>query len=204
MYGSVLITGAPGCGKTTLLSRMSEKYTPLETVDFGKLLLDLKKAQGHETLTYEQMRTDSSVIITSDDVQQLDEILIRDMPSMLLKNNVLIDSHAVTSETYGARITSYSADQLQRLGLSAVIMVWCEPRALFDRIQANPDGRAISTLGKVSYIQELQGSLAGTYGVLSGCRTFVVDNTDLPDELPDTVVRLMRGVGLDIVEGESA
>ena len=108
----VLLTGAAGTGKSTL-SRLAESAIPnLKKIDFGQLLLQLKREQGYPELTYEELRKRSADIVTSEDVRITDQKLIDSLPERRRHNHVLIDSHAVTKEEYGFRITHYSSDEL--------------------------------------------------------------------------------------------
>jgi energy-coupling factor transporter ATP-binding protein EcfA2 len=72
----VLLTGAAGTGKSTL-SRLAESAIPnLKKIDFGQLLLELKREQGYSELTYEELRTRSAEIVTSEDVRITDQKLM--------------------------------------------------------------------------------------------------------------------------------
>lgn len=133
-----MLTGAAGTGKSSLSKEAGRRISPLHHVDFGQILLNRKIAQGMAGLTYEKLRAQSATLITPEDVKATDAELIESLPKLRENTHVLIDSHAVTRESYGFRITHYSFEDLKRIALDAVVVTYCDPTELVERHKRNP------------------------------------------------------------------
>src|SRR5580704_19772420 len=96
----IMLTGAAGTGKSTLARECSAQIRPLHKVDFGQLLLE-RIQKTHSDITYDQLRSQSSALITAEDVRETDAALIQSLPELRTKTHILIDSHAVNRERYG-------------------------------------------------------------------------------------------------------
>lgn len=60
----VLITGAAGTGKSTLVRLLVEQARPFKRVDYGQLLLERKAQEAGVQMTYDELRRDSGTVIT--------------------------------------------------------------------------------------------------------------------------------------------
>lgn len=173
----ILLTGAPGTGKSTLAGVIQRIIKPLQTVDYGQLLLERLKKRTGSRISYSQLRRQSSDVISHLDIQKLDAHLISEFGRLRKRTNLVIDSHAVTKEHFGYRITPFSGDQLGKLRLDAVVSLYCDPQVLVNRVQANPQGRRTITIEEARHHQFLQEAVASVYGIICGCPVFIVDNT---------------------------
>jgi adenylate kinase len=173
----ILLTGAAGTGKSTLVGRMQRTVDPLRSVDYGQLLLERLQQRTGSKVSYTQLRKLSSDLISHRDVENLDTVFISQLGHLRRQANVIIDSHAVTKERYGYRITPYSAGHLKKLQLDAVICLHCDPAVLAKRIRANPAGRLSVSPEEARHHQFLQEAVASVYGIVCGCPVFIIDNT---------------------------
>lgn len=173
----VLLTGAAGTGKSTLVSQVQRIVEPLQSVDYGQLLLEHLHQRTGSKVSYAQLRKLSSDLISHRDVETLDTIFISRLARLRHRANVIIDSHAVTKERYGYRITPYSFGHLKKLKLDAVVCLHCEPEVLAKRIRANPAGRLSVSPEEARHHQFLQESVASVYGIVCGSPVFIIDNT---------------------------
>lgn len=191
----VMVTGAAGTGKSTLCRLAVETIRPLKKVDYGGLLLERKKRQGHAGLTYDDIRSKSASLVTQEDVLATDEMLIESLPQLRTAGHVLIDSHAVTREAFGYRITHYSFAQLQRLALDAVVVTYCEPNEVVARRERDPQGRPPISAFEAQHHMTLQESVAITYAISCGCPCYLLDTTTKTAaaavvELRDIIVKI--------------
>ncbi len=179
----LMLTGAAGTGKSTLSKELQKRLHPLKRVDFGQLLLERKIRHGHPGLTYEDLRRDSARLVTSEDVRAVDQELIESLPSMRREGHILIDSHAVTQEQFGYRITHYSFEQLKSLALDAVIVTYCHPAELVARRQRDPGGRPRLNEFEAQHQMALQEAVAVNYAITCGCRCYVLNSAQPVESL---------------------
>jgi len=196
MWKVILLTGAPGTGKSTLRNALAARIADLEHFDYGQLLLRRKQREGSE-VSYEQLREQSSAIISASDVTATDDWVISEISRLRKTSHVLIDSHALTRETYGFRAIAYSKAQLEGLQLDAVISLRADPDILIGRLKLDPRGRREMTTEVAREIQILQDSLSLTYAVACGCPAFVIDTTHLTaQEVADTAIQILSQIGI--------
>lgn len=192
----VMLTGAAGTGKSTLAAECAARIQPLHKIDFGQLLLDAKRKQGHPDLTYDQLRTLSANIITSEDVRAADSAFIESLPALRARTNVLIDSHAVTRESFGYRITHYSFDDLRRIAFDAIMITYCNPDVWLERRSRDPQGRPELSQFEVQHHMALQEAVGLNYAISCGCPCYVLDTTSQnPAMLTDRVREIIRSIG---------
>src|SRR5580698_7304074 len=102
-----LLTGAPGTGKSTLRRSLEPCINGLQHFDYGELLLRCVERQG-ATLSYSELREQSSSVISPADVLATDEWVIAEIKRLRIVSDVIIDSHALTREEYGFRAIPFS------------------------------------------------------------------------------------------------
>lgn len=191
----ILITGAPATGKTSLAKALADTVEPLRRISFGQLLFEHKR-KIYPTLTYEEMRAKSSQMITPEDVAALDAMLVDKVNEWRTETNIIIDSHAVTKEHYGFRITSFRHDLLTALKLDTVIALHCEPEEILRRAAQSAGGRIEASLEQIRHHMQLQESLAAMYGIICGCPTYVLDCNYPLDELARVTLDILLKQGM--------
>lgn len=185
-YQAMYVTGAPASGKTTLIKNLAEIVSPLKPMEYGDRLLEFLQ-RDIPTLTRDELRARSAELVTPATIAQLDTKLLDSLPSILESTHVVMGSHAVTHESFGVRVTAFSQRDLDRLPLSAVVVLDCPPAQLVERIAAKSSGRTWSTVEEAERLQRLQITLALQYGVVCGCPVFVIDAGDEPKQLANKV-----------------
>lgn len=105
--------------------------------------------------------------------------------------HIVIDSHAVTKERYGFRVTPFSIELLQEVRPTLICMLYTEPSVVMDRIRSNNQGRPTVTAFEAAFHCELQASVALIYGINLGLPVYLLDSSKSADSLTAEVLRLM-------------
>lgn len=192
----ILLTGGPGTGKSTLRNAIAARINALEHFDYGQLLLRRKHQQGTE-IAYEQLRQESARLIRPEDVANTDDWVVAEINRLREANHVLIDSHALTRESYGFRAVAFSTRHLEILRLDAIVVLRCDPDVLIARTRKNPGGRRELSTELAREVQVLQESLSLTYAVICGCPVFVIDTTELTEaDVAEIALESLQQVGV--------
>jgi len=177
---------------------LKSSITGLQHFDYGELLLRRKKQEGI-VLRYEELREQSSAVVSSKDVSDTDEWVASEIARLRATCDVIIDSHALTREEYGFRAIPYSTRQLDAIKFDAIVVLRCDPQVLITRVSADPRGRRGLTIELARDIQVLQEALGLHYAVVSGCTAFVIDTTErTAEEVRIVAVRLLKQLGAKV------
>ncbi len=201
----VLITGAAGTGKSTLVRTLLERVRPFKRVDYGQLLREHKLRQTGVEISYDELRRDSASVISPQDVAAVDEWLIEQLPSWRTEGNILIDSHPVTKEAFGFRITPFSLDQVRRIGFDAILVLVGEANTLARRIAEDRQGRPNVDAFQAGFQVQLQAAVAAIYAIACGQPCFAIDTTQsTAEDVSGIALDLLRKVGVPFEEIDGA
>jgi adenylate kinase len=165
-----------------LVQSLLQRTRPFRRVDYGQLLLEHKARVSGRQLTYEELRRDSATAITPGDVFIVDEWVIGQLPAWRTETNIVIDSHPVTKESFGFRVTPFSSQQVARIGFDAIIVLVGDPGRLALRIAANPQGRPAVNAFQAGFQVQLQAAVATLYAITCARPCFAIDTTELDAE----------------------
>jgi adenylate kinase len=194
----VLLSGAPGTGKSTLRKSLGTAIAGLQHFDYGELLRRQKAKQG-SAITYEQLREQSASVISADDVTTMDAKIIDDITNLRKSSDIIVDSHALTREEYGLRAIPFNARHLSMLELDAVLVLRCDPEVLLKRVAADRGGRRDMSVELAREIQLLQESLCLNYAMLSGCTFYAIDATmRTAEEVRLTALPILARIGMNV------
>jgi adenylate kinase len=175
MYKVIYLTGAPAAGKSTAARWLSQNVPEVELFQYGNELTKLANAKNASSITQEQVRAKSSSIITKEHVRELDQYLIEFVSANRHRSHVIVDSHAVTKESFGFRITPFSVAQIVSLAPTEIWVLYANARETIRRIKADPEGRQSPTTWEADFNTELQSSVAAIYGVLAPAPVYLFD-----------------------------
>lgn len=189
----IYVTGAPATGKSTLCATLASDAN-IRSFCYSQRLRDHVNREVGAGLDEVDIRRRSAQVITARHVDEVDDILQAEAESCRTTGkHLLIDSHPVTKEGYGFRVTPFKLQRLLDLKVDHFICLYADPAVLASRIRRDAQGRPLPTDFELSVHVELQASVVSTYSILSGQPCYLVDSGIEREEL---VQRVRRLVGL--------
>lgn len=192
MFHVIYLTGAPATGKSTLLAALQGALSPIETFCYSKILAEFIANRGGGSLSEEGIRKLSANVVTRDDVDAVDTLLIKNVSQWRSRAHVIIDSHPVTKEAYGFRVTPFSLDQLARVSPTLIFNLYTDPEVVTRRIAAHPQGRPNVTEYEAGYHNGLQGAVAITYGIQMGIPVYFLDSAQPTPSLLEQIMKRLN------------
>jgi len=175
-HSVIYLTGAPASGKSTLLMRLSSLLPDLFVFQYGAELTSFLSAKRSRAYTQEDLRSESSFLATEDDIRELDQHLLQVVSEQRRYRPVLIDTHAVTKERYGFRVSPFSMEQLIKLGPTRIVVLYASPEVTINRIAANPGGRPTISGFESGFHTGMQASVAISYAIGLGLPVHFLDS----------------------------
>ncbi|HSH77852.1 MAG TPA: AAA family ATPase [Herpetosiphonaceae bacterium] len=188
----VYLTGPPATGKSTLVSLLMQSVQPLQDFTYSKMLAEYIAERHTEPLREDQLRAHSAQLITPEDVNAVDQKLIGLVSVKRQQSHIIIDSHAVTKERYGYRVTAFSAEMLKAVRPTMVCMLYTQPEVVISRIEANNQGRPQISTFEAQFHTELQTAVAATYAILLGVPLYLLDSSKPTAELADEIIKQLE------------
>jgi len=177
----VYLTGASASGKSTLSEALAAKFSEVSLFTYSKeLAKHVSQDQGRE---HDQiaMRRESARLVTPAMVEEVDSKLIEFVAKNRNDRHVIIDSHAVTKEDWGFRVTPFSSSMLAKVAPDLIVTLYTAPEVTVKRIQASPKGRPLPKVFEADIHTNFQASVAITYSIIVGCPSYFLDS-DAPIE----------------------
>lgn len=188
-YEVIYLTGAPAAGKSSLTAALSAAINPLHVIEYGKLLTERVNNKLGASLVQSDIRTQSAQVITFEDVQETDAEVIGICANERGRSHIILDSHPVTKEGYGYRITPFSVDFLRRLSPTLIVMLYTDPDVTRSRIAADAGGRPQVTPYEAGFHNSIQASVAASYAIHLGIPVHLLDSARDRQELVDWFAR---------------
>ena len=167
----IYVTGAPATGKSSICNAISELDMQTRIFSYSAMLRETVASRTAHSLDAAEIRRQSAAIVTREDVQATDELLVREVAAARQSHHVIVDSHPVTKEAYDFRITAFTVEQLQALDPDAIVCTYTPTEELERRIHADPQGRVLSSPYELDMHVKLQATVAVQYGVILGVKS---------------------------------
>lgn len=186
-YKVIYVTGAPASGKSSTTARLLALLPEVGVWEYGARLTEFLKARGAEIADQRELRSRSAGVAAPSDIDALDALLQAWVEEPRDSQHLLIDSHPVTKENYGFRVTAFSLDRIKLLQPDEIWLFYVTPETTVERIRSDSAGRPEITLEEARMHTLVQASVAVTYGVAAGCPVYMfdtdVDQTELVTRL---------------------
>lgn len=187
----VYLTGAPAAGKSSICRALKPHVQKLAVFEYGARLTSFVSQKNSQPMDQSTLRARSSAVVTPEDVAAVDEELLQFVHNERTAKHVIIDSHAVTKESYGFRVTPYSLQKFAELSPSHIWVLYTMPDVALTRIERSPQGRPSITEEEARFHTSLQASVAVTYGMSLGIPIYFFDSDRPLDRLvEDLATRL--------------
>ncbi len=160
-----------------------DRVPNLQVWEYGARLTEFLNARGAPLLNQVELRAKSSRIASPEDIAALDDHLLQWASETRAKAHALIDTHPVTKETYGFRVTAFSAERIRELSPNEIWLFCTAPEVTLERIARDPAGRPAVTLEEARMHSLAQASVACTFGVAAGCPVYMFDTDVDQDQL---------------------
>jgi adenylate kinase len=175
-YQVIYLTGAPATGKSSLAQALTSRVPNLAVFEYGERLKQhLAKRMGKE-VTQATIRQKSAGIASADDIRLMDQTLLTFVATQRRQSHVLIDTHAVTKEAFGFRITAFSLEEITSLAPTLICVLYTQPDVVVSRITNSPGGRPRPTEWEASYHASLQAMVAVAYATRLGVPVYLFDS----------------------------
>ncbi len=188
----IYLTGAPAAGKTTLCTGLKRRAANLLVLSYSALLRDHVRQRDGAEIGAAEIREQSSGVIMREDVMTVDAKLIDDVNAKRGTYDILIDSHPVTREPYGFRVTPFRVEQLKALSPDAIVCLYASPEVLHDRISRAPDGRPLPSIFELELHVQVQAAVATQYSIQVGRSCYLVDSEVDSSILVDVVWSILK------------
>lgn len=185
MSSVIYLTGAPATGKSTLARNLAKAMPELRVFSYSSELRDyVAKRAGIAAISEKDVRQQSAKIVTKEDVMAVDEMLV-DLVAQQRKSDhpIVIDSHAVTKEHFGFRVTPFSIEAIQLLAPDVILCLYLDSRVAHARIENDPMGRPLPSHAELELHCQLQANVAVQYGIILGKPVYLLDSSVTEGEL---------------------
>jgi adenylate kinase len=179
----IYLTGAPAAGKSSTTRMLAERVPGLLVWEYGARLTEHVMVKSADVSSQDDLRARSAGVVMPEDVVEVDRALLAFVEGNRAGRHVLIDSHPVTKETYGYRITPFSLEQFARLAPDEIWVLYASPEETRRRIAADDGGRPMVSEEEARTHTALQASVAATYGMAVGRPVYLFDTVVPRDEL---------------------
>jgi adenylate kinase len=188
----IYLTGAPATGKSTLTRNLSEKADQVMVFTYSKELARIVSSRVGD-IDQKDLREQSAKLITRDDVEAVDVELVQLAHRFKNQNGFLvIDSHPVTIESFGFRVTPFTKEMLRQLAPDVITCLYADAHTLANRIQADAAGRPLPTKTELERHVDLQCNLASAYAFETGASLYYLDAARSEGELLENFMQVSR------------
>ncbi len=189
-YKVIYLTGAPATGKSTLCKEVLKIVEPLIIFSYADELLNHINSKHGRKNSLTDLREASAHIVSYKDVLEVDKKIISELKRNRDKAHFIIDSHAVTKEDFGFRITPFNYRQLRKINPSIIVVLYSSPEEIKSRISKEAQGRPTVSTFECEMHMSLQSSVAISYSIHLDCPLYFFNSTTSPVDLARSISTL--------------
>ncbi len=175
------------------MALLKKRMPGLNVWEYGLQLTKFLKDRGKDLQHQNELRARSGTISQPSDIEELDEQLLEWSATSRLLGHTVIDSHPVTKEDYGFRVTAFSFEKFKQLRPDEIWLFYVAPEVTVERIAQNAAGRPTITLEEAAIHSAAQASVACTFGIAVGCPVYMFDTDVDRETLIDRLAKRLAG-----------
>jgi len=174
----IYLTGAPATGKSTLCRNLRRAVPTTAVFAYSEeLRAHVARRAGLTYLTEDEIRRQSAQLVTREDVDVVDCKLVDFVAQHRTAQPIVIDSHAVTKEGYGFRVTPFKQAELRAVSPDVILCLYLASDKVTARIEADPMGRPLLSSFELDLHTHLQASMAVQYGLMLDKPVYLLDSS---------------------------
>lgn len=174
----IYLTGAPAAGKSTLCRNLKLAVPSLAVFAYSEKLREhVAQRAGLVQLSEDEIRRQSATLVTRDDVVAVDAQLRAFVTQQRQTQPIVIDSHPVTKEAFGFRVTPFTQAELRALSPDVILCLYLDSSQVAARIRADPMGRPLPSPFELDLHTHLQTSVAVQYGLILDRPVYLLDSS---------------------------
>ena len=186
------LTGAPATGKSTITDAITQINPSIQIIRYSDEIKKFLAQSNRGEFTTLQLREASAKIVSYRDIANIDQYILSKIQDSTA-NYIVLESHALTVESYGFRATPFSIQMLQMMAPNLIVCLYSESDVIFERIKNNPHGRLMQNIESIQTGQFLQMSLALHYAILSNAEIHFVNSQQESKIIANQLVDLLTG-----------
>jgi adenylate kinase len=166
----VFITGVAAVGKTSV-ARELERRGLGRRLSIGELVLDQAR-RLQPGLTHDQLRQEPDLYAPLPVVGSAIGELCRLVEKERGFQTLIVESHAVTAESYGSRVTVFSHEDLRRLAFDVIVLLECGESTIASRWRRRSIVMPVPT--NLRIMIDMQRAVGVAYAAAVGCPLYAV------------------------------
>lgn len=191
-YHVVYLTGPPASGKSTLANALGRSVRPLQIISYSALLKDYMNTHYEPSITVDNLRQESAHRVRPEDVEAVDQTLVEQVNRHRHSKHILVDSHPVTKEDYGFRVTAFSIPLLQALAPTMICVLYADSSVIKARTEVNDEGRKSESAFEADVHRSLQATVALVYGITLGVPIYFLDSDRSAQDVVAEIARRLQ------------
>jgi len=159
----ILITGVPGCGKSTVVSEFLKLQGNYEVINFGDIMIAQKSMQRDELRRK----------IPQNQYKELQLKAAKQITNIAKQKDLLIDTHLVIDHPYGYT-SGMPQEVLTELNPDMVVIIEAKPKDIEKRRLKDSRDRDKETKYQIDLHQQLNRAAAMSIATLTNCAITII------------------------------
>lgn len=182
---TVLVTGVPGVGKSTICRSLSDNPIVGSVVSMGDLIRESAKSSGVSG----DVRINLSSTVTQSVISTAKQQYLAYLSALDEEHLVLLDSHTATIGSNSVRATLDPVNYVRRLNLIGIVVLTASSESIMDRRSADTGNPRHGSLSQVSQLEFVLATIAIQNAAWASVPVHLADVTG---SLTDAVERFTR------------